>query len=91
MDFNADNAMHLGFVIAAASLKAEMYGLPRNLSPKELHELAATVPSVPFKPKQGMRIATTDAEAQADNSLSIEHTKVEELAASLPTPASLKG
>ncbi|XP_055329553.1 ubiquitin-like modifier-activating enzyme 1 [Paramacrobiotus metropolitanus] len=90
LEFSADNPMHLGFVIAAASLKAEMYGLPRNLSPKELHELAGRIPVAAFKPKQGLKIATTEAE-QAAEAASVEHGHVEELAAALPPPASLKG
>lgn len=90
--------MHLGFIIALASLKAEMYGLARNLSPSEVHDMAAAIRLPPFQPKQGLKIATTEAEQTQQHSSDAGHSlqdqdnqSLSDMLHSLPPPAALKG
>ena len=88
--FNPDNAQHLGFIISTASLKAEMYGVSRTLSPSEVHAYVGKLEMPPFAPRHGLKIAVTDAEQQAEHPGG-EEGRVEEILPSLPTPASLQG
>lgn len=64
LTFSVDNATHLEYVYTAANLKAEMYGLGQQRDRKLVASLAAAVQVAPFKPKQGVKIHTNDAEAQ---------------------------
>lgn len=64
LEFDADNELHLDYIVAAANIKGFMCGLPpadRNTI-KQL-VMKVTVPQ--FIPKSGVKIAVTDAEAQA--------------------------
>ena len=64
--FDAANPVHLDFVLSGANLRAEVYGVPGVT-----RDGASLVPTlkrvaVPeFAPREGVRIAANDAEAQA--------------------------
>ena len=75
-----------------------MYGLARNLSPSEVHAMAAGIRLPAFVPKQGLKIATTEAEQsqqqQQSGGMSIqdaENNTLTEMLHALPPPASLQG
>jgi len=67
LNFDASCSLHMDFIVAAANLRAVVY----NIAPCRDRELIANFlntiePSIPkFKPKDGVKIAVTDAEAQA--------------------------
>jgi ubiquitin-activating enzyme E1 len=67
VDFCPTNQLHVDFIIAASCLRAENYGL--NISEADnlshIMSVASRVMVPNFQPKQGIKIATTDAEAQA--------------------------
>ena len=57
--------MHIDFVEAAANLKAEIYGIEKNKDRAVIRSIVAKVNVPAFEPKSGVKIAVTDAEAQA--------------------------
>jgi len=67
LNFDASCSLHMDFIVAAANLRAVVY----NIAPCRDRELIANFlktiePSIPkFKPRDGVKIAVTDAEAQA--------------------------
>jgi len=67
LNFDASCVLHMDFIVAAANLRAVVY----NIAPCRDRELIANFlntiePSIPkFKPRDGVKIAVTDAEAQA--------------------------
>lgn len=56
----------MDYIVAAANLRAAMFGLPGTRDRDEIAELLAKVRVPEFVPRSGVRIAVTDAEAQAD-------------------------
>ncbi|KAK2721257.1 hypothetical protein QYM36_003511 [Artemia franciscana] len=67
LDFDSTNKTHLDFIISAANLKAVIYGLPPHRDPHLVKILVVSVEVPTFVPQSGVRIAGTDAEAQAAN------------------------
>lgn len=55
--------MHYDFVMSAANLKAEMYGINGTRDRTALLEMINEVPVPEFVPRSGVKIAVTDAEA----------------------------
>ncbi|CCG25738.1 Uba1 ubiquitin-activating enzyme [Candida orthopsilosis Co 90-125] len=92
LKFDVNNKDHLDFIIGGANLLAFIYGLKEqnNIDTKVLEKIE--IPE--FKPKSGVKIAATDAEAeeQANNlSSSADDDEVRKIAASLPEPSTLAG
>ncbi|KAG8177352.1 hypothetical protein JTE90_028350 [Oedothorax gibbosus] len=67
LDFDVNNPMHLDYIVAAANLRAFMYGLPTNSDRKHIAELVSNIQVPKFVPKSGVRIAVTDSEANDHN------------------------
>merc|ERR1712218_222184 len=63
--WNSEDEMHIDFVEAAANLKAEIYGIEKNKDRTVIKAIIAKVNVPVFEPKSGVKIAVTDAEAQA--------------------------
>ena len=63
--WNSEEEMHVDFVEAAANLKAEIYGIEKNKDRTVIKSIIAKVNVPAFEPKSGIKIAVTDAEAQA--------------------------
>merc|ERR1719310_1272066 len=63
--WSSDDEMHIDFVEAAANLKAEIYGIEKNKDRAVIRSIVAKVNVPAFEPKSGVKIAVTDAEAQA--------------------------
>lgn len=57
--------MHLDYIVAAANLRAEMYGIKQLRDRQAVTELVQKVDLPEFIPKSGIRIDLTDAEAQS--------------------------
>jgi ubiquitin-activating enzyme E1 len=92
LPFDLGNPLCSDFVYAAANLRAEMYGIQQLRDKPKVAEMAAAVQVEVFKPRSGVRIAQTDAEAQAQsqggqydaNRLEFLQNKLQELRPDIP-------
>lgn len=86
LKFSFDNPTHLDYIVSAANLKAYMYNITQNRNRSAIISFLQTFESqVPvFTPKSGVKIATTDAEAQSDNGL-LDKDKMNQLQKELPS------
>lgn len=83
LHFDADNDLHLDYVFAGANLRAALYGIAQNRDRAAIKEMVKLVHVEPFKPKS-VKIATTDAEMQAqDNSSSMDADTVTKIISDL--------
>jgi len=93
LQFSADDPLHLGFIIAAANLRAFNYGLKGSTDPA-LFKKAVEAAMVPeFVPKQGVKIATDPKEAEKVPAAPPpdEDEASDAIVATLPAPSSLAG
>lgn len=67
LTFSAEDPMHLDYVVAAANLKAYVYGIPQVRDRQKIKEMLARVDVPEFVPKSGVKIAVNDAEAQSSH------------------------
>lgn len=92
LTFDPENSVHIEYVLSAANLRAFMFSLPDG-QVRDRDRVKSIVSSIvvpKFTPKSGVRIAVTDAEAQA-NSESISDTdRLESVQADIPDPNALK-
>eukprot|EP00039_Didymoeca_costata_P018615 m.334213 g.334213 ORF g.334213 m.334213 type:complete len:1006 (+) comp17313_c0_seq1:41-3058(+) len=87
LEFNAHDEMHMNFVLAAANLRAQVFGLPGETSLDLFHDLLAKVNVPEFVPKAGVKIAANEKEA-SELSKQTAVDGVEEVIAKLPSPSS---
>jgi len=87
LEFNADDALHLGFVIAAANLHAANYGIPAVHDAAYVKDKVQGVMVPEFTPEKGVKIATTDSDAAASSSGAgeVDADNVKRTLAQLPT------
>ena len=88
LKFDLQNDLHLDYVCAAANLKAEVYGIPQIRDRSQICEMAKKVNIPEFIPKSGIKIAVTDAEAEAQNN-QIDSERLGVLQESIPSPKCL--
>eukprot|EP00897_Mesotaenium_endlicherianum_P006549 jgi/Mesen1/5922/ME000030S05186 len=102
--FDAGDALHLDFIVAAANLQATVYGL-KGCRDRAVFAPALRSIQVPaFQPKEGVKIAVTDSELRAGHGPqgaaggsrrggddSAAAAECERFLQKLPTPASLVG
>jgi len=65
LEFDTGDATHVEFVLSAANVRAAIYGIPACTDRKQVAEMATAVVVTPFTPRSGVRIATTETEAQS--------------------------
>uniref|UniRef100_A0A8C9MP53 E1 ubiquitin-activating enzyme n=1 Tax=Serinus canaria TaxID=9135 RepID=A0A8C9MP53_SERCA len=65
--FDPDNPLHLDYVVAAANLFAQSYGIAGSRDRAAVAELLRHVRVPPFAPKAGVRIHVSDQELQSAN------------------------
>lgn len=90
--FDPENELHMNYIEAAARLKAFMYGIDSKPFRRDQMKQALVDVKVPeFQPKQGIKIAVTDAEAQQQQSHIGDMDVTRKLISSIPEPSSFKG
>ncbi|RKP05031.1 ubiquitin-activating emzyme E1 [Thamnocephalis sphaerospora] len=85
--FDADNDVHLDFILAAANLHAFNYGLKGETDRAKLRKMAADVIVPEFTPKSGVKIQVQENENINQGS----GIDLQEILDALPTPNSLAG
>lgn len=96
VEFDAADPMHVEFIVAATCLRAANYGLRVSSEEGANHimSVASGVMVPEFQPKHGIKIATTDAEAQAQNNADpgdADDERIEAIMKGLATSAALVG
>ncbi|XP_059588518.1 ubiquitin-like modifier-activating enzyme 1 [Alligator mississippiensis] len=90
LTFDVDNLLHLSYVVAAANLLAQSYGLTGSQDTGAVATLLRQVQVPDFTPKAGVRIHVSDQELQSA-SPALDDSRLEELKAALPSPEELQG
>ncbi|EPY75682.1 ubiquitin-like modifier-activating enzyme 1 Y-like protein [Camelus ferus] len=90
LTFDVNNPLHLDYVMAAANLFAQTYGLLGSQDRAAVATLLQSVQVPEFTPKSGVKIHVSDQELQSANA-SVDDSRLEELKATLPSPEKLPG
>eukprot|EP00286_Rhodomonas_abbreviata_P025957 CAMPEP_0181313380 /NCGR_PEP_ID=MMETSP1101-20121128/14216_1 /TAXON_ID=46948 /ORGANISM="Rhodomonas abbreviata, Strain Caron Lab Isolate" /LENGTH=774 /DNA_ID=CAMNT_0023420327 /DNA_START=120 /DNA_END=2440 /DNA_ORIENTATION=+ len=64
--FNAEEQLHMDFIMSAANLRAKMYSLPECRDPAVFRAALVDVMVPEFVPQQGVKIQVNEAEAAAE-------------------------
>uniref|UniRef100_A0A0C9RUB8 E1 ubiquitin-activating enzyme n=1 Tax=Fopius arisanus TaxID=64838 RepID=A0A0C9RUB8_9HYME len=92
LSFDPEDPLHLDYIVAAANLKASVYGLPRNRNRSEILKMLESVVVPEFIPRSGVKIAETDSQMQVSNgSGNVDHERLQQLQEDLPKPSELNG
>lgn len=92
LEFDENNELHLDYIVAAANLKAKVYGIPLNQSREEICKFVIQVKVPEFTPKSGVKIAETDSQVQVSNGNgNMDHERLGQLIAELPKVEDLEG
>ena len=59
--------MHLEYVVAAANLRSNLYGIPQNRDYVAIARMLDDVKVPDFTPRSGVKIEVTEAEVSAGN------------------------
>ncbi|XP_012275045.1 ubiquitin-like modifier-activating enzyme 1 [Orussus abietinus] len=95
--FDPEEPLHLDYIVAAANLKARVYGLPGSRDRVEIARIAAATRVPEFTPRSGVKIAETDSQVQVANgagpdsvaSGALDHERLGQLQQELPRPEDL--
>merc|ERR1719219_1706628 len=85
--FNIDEGLHMDYIVAAANLRAVMYGIDTCRDVDTIRALVEQVDVPVFSAQSGVRIATTDAEAHAQMDANADTEYLDQLRSSIPAPA----
>lgn len=91
---DAEMKNHFDFIVAAANLRAQMYGITGHADKNEISKVLANVIVPDFAPKQGVKIAANEAEASKEQESSAEldvDAECDQIFASLPKPSEQAG
>ncbi|XP_013145647.1 PREDICTED: ubiquitin-like modifier-activating enzyme 1 [Papilio polytes] len=89
--FDPEDELHLDYVVAAANLRAQVYGLPTCQDREEIARMATSIEVPEFKPRRGVKIAVTDTHLAAQNNEHMDQDKVKNMIAELPPAGALGG
>lgn len=82
--FDTENDLHMDFVLAAANLRASVFGLEGSRDREVIRSTLAGIKIPAFVPRSNVRIAANDAEAEAQaQSANSDQDHVEELVGQL--------
>ena len=62
LNFDVNEPLHLDYIVAAANLKATVYGLQPNRNREEIAKIVSNVKVPEFTPKSGVKIAENDSQ-----------------------------
>ena len=91
-DLDPDTSMknHFDFVVAAANLRAEMYGIEGRTDEAYFRQALEDVIVPDFAPASGVKIAANDEEAKQQDAMDVsDDTEADEIWNSLPKPDDL--
>ncbi|RVE45758.1 hypothetical protein evm_009606 [Chilo suppressalis] len=90
LKFDPNDQLHLDYVVAAANLRATVYGVPNCVDREAIAKMSAEVEVPEFSPKSGIKIAVNDAQLQ-QGAEEMDQDRVQALLGELPPPAKLQG
>ncbi|RXG67118.1 Ubiquitin-like modifier-activating enzyme 1 [Armadillidium vulgare] len=85
LTFDVSNDLHLDYVVAGANLKAEVYGIPTCRDRQKVADIVNKVAVPEFVPRSGVKIAITEAEAEAQSG-QVDNEKLSGLQTSIKSP-----
>eukprot|EP00980_Cylindrotheca_fusiformis_P002385 scaffold558_cov111-Cylindrotheca_fusiformis.AAC.3 len=88
---DAEMFNHLDFLVAAANLRATMYGIKGRTDKEYFVETLKDVIVPDFTPSDGVKIAANDEEEKANNDMDTGDVEADNLWNSLPTQSDLAG
>lgn len=95
LQFDPDNELHMNYIIAAANLHADNYGLKGERDPSVFRKILANVQVPIFEPKSNVKVQTNDNEpvppSSGDDGEGPTEEEIVEIASQLPSPSSLAG
>lgn len=86
--FDPNDELHVDYIVAAANLRATVYGIPSCVDRENIAKLAASIQVPKFSPKSGVKIAVSDAQLQQNND-EMDQDRVKNMIAELPSPSKL--
>ncbi|GLD93074.1 hypothetical protein PINS_up001666 [Pythium insidiosum] len=89
--FDPSDPVHLDFVIAVANTRAAVYGLKGHHDRAAFVEAVKSISVPAFVPRDGVKIASSDAEAKEDTPSFDTDEQCERIKEQLPSPSSLNG
>ncbi|KAJ8981692.1 hypothetical protein NQ317_003413 [Molorchus minor] len=90
LTFDVNNSLHLDYIVAAANLKATVYGMPTNRDRNYIAQVVNRVEIPEFVPKSGVKIAVTDSQ-MAMNGNNVDLDRVTHIKEELPKVSELAG
>ncbi len=97
-EFDADDAEHLSFIIAAANLRAFTFGIPANRDSEEIKKIASSVICEPFSPKvvfipqnDSQTASLSSSSSSSSASGDEDENCLRKMISELPSPQSLQG
>jgi ubiquitin-activating enzyme E1 len=65
--FDVNQRLHIDFILSAANLRAEMYGIEQNRNYMSIIEFLQKITVPTFEPQEGIKIPVNDAELEEGN------------------------
>lgn len=91
IEFSTDDSLHVDFIVSVANSRAKNYGLTGNYDRDAIIQELAGIKIVPFVPRDGVKIAASDAEMANARPADNPDAQCEFILKELPSPASLGG